>query len=128
MQVRHGQLNRILFDLEKCSGKACIRDSRMSASSILAYLSSGMTAKQILEEWPELVPEDLSQALAYAAAVLEGGELGLEDPRDRIAAHSARRLPETTLGHLVGCAGYRGPAKILGELETAIARGARERR
>lgn len=64
MQVRHYQLHRITFDPEKCFGKACIRDLRMPVSSILAYLSSGMTAEQILEKWPELEPEDLSQAFA----------------------------------------------------------------
>ena len=52
----------------------------------------------------------------------------LEDEGDRVLVRSARRLPETTLEDLVGCAGYRGPAKTLEEMEAAIARGARERR
>ena len=80
MQAQHYQLNRITFDPEKCFGKACIRDLRMPVSSILAYLSSGMTPQQILEEWPELEPEDLSQALAYAAAVLEERVVPLGEP------------------------------------------------
>ncbi len=58
----------------------------------------------------------------------EGVELVLEDEGDRVLVRSARRLPETTLEDLVGCAGYRGPAKTLEEMEAAIARGARERR
>jgi len=58
----------------------------------------------------------------------EGAELVLEDEGDRVLVRSARRLPETTLEDLVGCAGYRGPAKTLEEMEAAIARGARERR
>jgi len=32
------------------------------------------------------------------------------------------------LEHLVGCAGYEGPARSLEEMEAAIARGARRRR
>ena len=58
----------------------------------------------------------------------EGVELVLEDAGDRVLVRSARRLPETTLEDLVGCAGYRGPARTLEEMEAAIARGARERR
>ncbi|HKH45518.1 MAG TPA: DUF433 domain-containing protein [Thermoanaerobaculia bacterium] len=71
MQLRHHHFDRITFDSEKCFGKACIRGLRFPVSSILAYLSSGMTLEQVLQEWPELEAEDLSQALAYAAAVLE---------------------------------------------------------
>ena len=71
MEVRHHQFDRITFDPDKCFGKACIRGLRMPVASILAYLSSGMTPEEILSEWPELEPEDLSQALAYASSVLE---------------------------------------------------------
>jgi uncharacterized protein (DUF433 family) len=80
VQVRHYQFDRITFDPEKCFGKACIRGLRFPVSSILAYLSSGMTSEQILQEWPELEAEDLSQALAYAAAVLEERVVPLEEP------------------------------------------------
>ena len=71
MQVRHYRFDRITFDPGKCFGKACIRGLRMPVASILAYLGSGMTAEEILAEWPELESEDLSQALAYASSVLE---------------------------------------------------------
>ncbi len=71
MQVRHYKFDRITFDPDQCFGKACIRGIRMPVSSVLAYLSSGMTQEQILSEWPELESEDLHQALAYAASVLE---------------------------------------------------------
>lgn len=68
MELRHHQFDRITFDPEKCFGKACIRGLRMPVSSILSYLSSGMTIAEILEEWPELDEQDLYQALAYAAS------------------------------------------------------------
>jgi uncharacterized protein (DUF433 family) len=80
LQVRHHQFARITFDTEKCFGKACIRGLRFPVSSILAYLSSGMTGEQILQEWPELQAEDLFQALAYAASVLEERIVPLEEP------------------------------------------------
>jgi uncharacterized protein (DUF433 family) len=83
LQVRHHQLDRITFDPEKCFGKACIRGLRLPLSSLLTYLSSGMTGEQILQEWPELRAEDLSQALAYAASVLEERVVPLEEPPER---------------------------------------------
>ena len=80
MELRHHQLDRITFDPEKCFGKACIRGLRMPVSSLLAYLSSGMTMEEILSEWPELEREDLYQALAYAASALEERIIPLEEP------------------------------------------------
>jgi uncharacterized protein (DUF433 family) len=71
MKKQHFLFPRITFDPEQCFGKACIRGLRMPVSSLLAYLGSGMTAAEILEEWPELEEEDLRQALAYAASALE---------------------------------------------------------
>lgn len=83
MELRHHQFDRITFDPEKCSGKACIRGLRIPVSSILSYLSSGMTTEEILEEWPELTHHDLSQALAYAASVLEERVVSFEEPTMR---------------------------------------------
>lgn len=71
MEVRHFKFDRITFDPAKCFGKACIRGLRMPVASILAYLASGMKPEDILQQWPELEPEDLDQALAYAASTLE---------------------------------------------------------
>ena len=79
MEVRHHQFDRITFDPNKCFGKACVRGLRMPVASILAYLGSGMTAEEILTEWPELEPEDLLQALAYASSVLEERVVPLEE-------------------------------------------------
>ncbi len=36
-------------------------------------------------------------------------------------------LPETRLENLIGCTGYRGPARTLEEMEAGIAEGARQR-
>lgn len=55
-------------------------------------------------------------------------ELIVEDYGDSVVLRRAEELPATTLEDLVGCAGYRGPARTLEDMEAAIARGARERR
>jgi uncharacterized protein (DUF433 family) len=71
MEIRHYKFNRITIDPNKCFGKPCIRGLRIPVSSILTYLSSGMTVEAILQEWPELEPEDISEALGYAASTME---------------------------------------------------------
>ena len=50
--MKHSQFNRITVDPNICFGKPCIRGMRMPVSSILDYLSSGMTYEQLLSEFP----------------------------------------------------------------------------
>jgi uncharacterized protein (DUF433 family) len=59
------------MDPEKCFGKPCVRKLRMPVSSILAYLSGGMTIEEMLKQWPELEREDIYQALGFAATLME---------------------------------------------------------
>ena len=71
MEIRHPTYRRITLDPAKCFGKPCIRGLRIPVASILSYLSSGMSVDEILQQWPELEPEDLSHALGYAAWAME---------------------------------------------------------
>lgn len=64
-------LNRITFDPDVMGGRACIRGMRITVSLILNLVASGMDAKEILEAYPYLEPEDVSQALQYAAWLAE---------------------------------------------------------
>jgi uncharacterized protein (DUF433 family) len=80
MEIRHYKFDRITLDPDKCFGKPCIRGLRIPVSSILSYLSSGMTVGEILQEWPELDPEDISQALGYASLAMEERVVFLEEP------------------------------------------------
>ena len=59
------------MDPDKCFGKPCIRGLRIPVTSILSYLSAGMTEEEILREWPELEGEDIHQALGYAAWAMD---------------------------------------------------------
>lgn len=67
MHLHHYKFTRITTDPAKCFGKPCIRGLRVPVSSILVYMSSGMTVEDILREWPELEAEDVYEALGYAA-------------------------------------------------------------
>jgi uncharacterized protein (DUF433 family) len=45
-----------------------VRDLRISVSDVLGWLASGMTAEQIVQEYPELTLDDIRACLAYAAS------------------------------------------------------------
>ncbi len=59
--------DRITFDARIMGGQACIRGMRIPVSIIVNLVAHGKTAEQILEEYPDLEPEDIQQALEYAA-------------------------------------------------------------
>lgn len=60
-------LTRITLNPEVMGGKPCIRDLRVTVSMIVGLLASGKSYDEILESYPYLEKEDISQALAYAA-------------------------------------------------------------
>jgi len=58
----------ISFDPEVRFGKPCIKGTRITVGDILQWLSSGMTAQEIVEDYPELQEIHIRAALAFAAA------------------------------------------------------------
>ena len=48
-------------------GKPCIRGMRISVYDVLSWYASGMTENKILEDYPELIKEDLMAVLSFAA-------------------------------------------------------------
>ncbi len=48
-------------------GKPCIRGMRITVYDVLDYLASGMTFKEILEDFPYLTEEDILASLRFAA-------------------------------------------------------------
>ena len=61
------ELDRITFDPDILGGRACIRGMRISVSLIVNLVANGMTAPDIIAEYPDLEEEDVAQALRYAA-------------------------------------------------------------
>ena len=57
----------ITIEPGKRSGKPCIRGLRITVYDVLEYLASGMTADQIVADFPELTHEDIRAVLAFAA-------------------------------------------------------------
>jgi uncharacterized protein (DUF433 family) len=57
----------ITLDPNKRGGKPCIRGMRITVYEVLEYLASDMSQAEILDDFPELTPEDLKACIAFAA-------------------------------------------------------------
>ena len=65
--TRDELLSRIAINPNVCFGKPCIRGHRIWVSLILDFLASGMTAEEILHEYPDLSRDDILACIAYGA-------------------------------------------------------------
>jgi uncharacterized protein (DUF433 family) len=73
-------LKRITFDPAVMGGKPCIRGMRVTVGMIVGLLAGGHTERKILQAYPYLEPEDVREALAYAAWRVEEAEVPLQRP------------------------------------------------
>jgi uncharacterized protein (DUF433 family) len=73
-------LKRISRDPAVMSGKPCIRGLRVTVGTVVGLLAAGRTSAEILKAYPYLEPEDISEALAYAAWRSEEQEVPLARP------------------------------------------------
>jgi len=62
--------SRISSDPSILGGKPCIRGTRLSVEFILELLASGASRDDILAAYPHLSPQDLEEAVRYAARFL----------------------------------------------------------
>lgn len=60
-------LKRVTVDTAVCTGKPCIRGTRIYIAVILDALAEGLTPEQIIDHYPSLTPDDIKAAVAYAA-------------------------------------------------------------
>ncbi len=61
------RFNRITFDPQVMGGRACIRGMRIPVSVIVSQIAAGSSVDEVLADYPDLVREDITQALEYAA-------------------------------------------------------------
>ena len=61
------KLNRITVNPNVCLGQPTIRGMRITVGFVLKLLASNLSIQEIVEAYPELEPEDIQQALSYAA-------------------------------------------------------------
>ena len=68
-------LQRITARPEVFGGKPIVRDLRISVELVLGLLCQGATQEELLDDYPELEPDDIRAGIAYAHAVIAGDSL-----------------------------------------------------
>ena len=58
----------ITIEPGKRGSKPCIRGMRITVYDVLEYLASGMSAQEILQDFPYLTKDDILASLSFAAA------------------------------------------------------------
>jgi uncharacterized protein (DUF433 family) len=64
--------DRITTEPGKMGGQPCIRGMRITVRRVLEILATYPDRHELFEEYPDLEEEDLRQALAFAAAAVDG--------------------------------------------------------
>jgi len=59
--------DRVTFDPKILGGRACIRGMRIPVSVLVSQVAHGASQDELLKEYPDLEPEDMRQAMEYAA-------------------------------------------------------------
>jgi uncharacterized protein (DUF433 family) len=65
------RFDRITQNPNVLGGRATIRGLRISVAHVVNLVANDMTPAQIVAELPDLEPEDIRQALGYAAALAQ---------------------------------------------------------
>lgn len=68
---------RISVDHRVMAGVPCIKGTRIPVATVVAMIAEDMPIEQILADFPQLAAEDIKDALRYAAAAVDEGELPL---------------------------------------------------
>lgn len=68
-------MEHIVTDPNVCGGKPTVRGTRIMVRIILGMVAAGYTVERIVQEYPELSPQDVQAALEYAADVIDEGQV-----------------------------------------------------
>jgi uncharacterized protein (DUF433 family) len=64
--------DRITIEPAKMGGHPCVRDMRITVRRVLEILATYPDRGELFKDYPDLQEEDLQQALAFAAATVDG--------------------------------------------------------
>lgn len=70
-------LDRITLNPTVMGGRVCIRGLRITVALVLNLVAHGMTAADIISEYSDLEPNDIEQALQYAAFLADEDTMSL---------------------------------------------------
>ena len=69
------RFERITTDPAKMGGRPCIRGLRIPVATVIDMVADGMTPADIIDAFPDLQPQDIEQALHYAAESVREREI-----------------------------------------------------
>ncbi len=69
---------RIVVEPDLHHGEPCIRGTRIPVAMIVGSLADGMSWEEVLDAYPQLEPDDIRAALAYAAEAIRCEWISLE--------------------------------------------------
>lgn len=67
------RFDRITWNPKQMNGQPCIRGMRLTVRRVVEAVALYPDRADLYRNYPDLEPEDVSQALAFAAANLEDG-------------------------------------------------------
>ncbi len=67
--------SRINIDPKIMMGKPVIKGTRITVEMLLRKLSQGLTAKEIIKNYPVISEEDIKAALEYAASTVQNEQI-----------------------------------------------------
>ena len=71
------RFNRITVRPNQMGGVPCVRGLRIPVATVVGLVAQGMSADDILAEYPDLGIEDVREVLRFAAAAVEERQLPL---------------------------------------------------
>jgi uncharacterized protein (DUF433 family) len=74
------KFTRITVNPKQMGGVPCIRGLRIPVATVVAMVADGLTETEILNEYPDLEPGDIQEALKFAAEAVRERELPLAAP------------------------------------------------
>lgn len=68
---------RVTVDPSQMGGVPCIRGLRIPVATVVGMIADGMAEAEMLRAYPDLEPDDIREALRYAAEAVRERELPL---------------------------------------------------
>ncbi len=72
---------RITINPNQMSGVPCIRGLRIPVATVVGMVADGMTNEEILAAYPDLEPDDIREALYFAAEAVRERAIPLVTPK-----------------------------------------------
>jgi len=90
---------RVTLDPKILHGEPCIRGMRIPVHLVVSLVAAGMTVPEIIDEYPDLEPQDIRAALDYAAYVTREQVIPLEALGATAHNHRTRASSKADLAH-----------------------------